>query len=57
MGAKHSLAPDRLTTGLGRIITAKKAVPVQRFILAAAGTALLLERKSRVSSAWRSRTK
>jgi hypothetical protein len=43
--------------GLSRIVAVKKAVPVQRFNLAAAGTALLLEGKSVSLSADSSRTK
>jgi hypothetical protein len=57
IGTKHPLAPDGLAVGLGRIVAVKKAVPVQGFILSAAGAALLFEGKSRVfNSSW-SRTK
>jgi hypothetical protein len=43
IGTKDPLPPDRLATGLRWIITPKKAVPVQRLDLAAAGAALLFE--------------
>jgi hypothetical protein len=57
IGTKHPLASDGLAAGLGRIVAVKKAVPVQGFILSAAGAALLFEGKSRVfNSSW-SRTK
>lgn len=57
IGTKHPPAANRLTADLNRIVAAKNAVPVQGFTLAAAGAALLFERKSRVfNSSW-SRTK
>lgn len=57
IGTKNSLTTNRLPAGLNRIVAAQDAVPVQGFSLAAAGTALLLEGKSRVfNSSW-SRTK
>ena len=43
IGTKHALATNHLATGLGWIIAPKKAVPIQRFNLAAAGAALLFE--------------
>jgi hypothetical protein len=57
IGTKYPLAPNGLAAGLRRIIATKKAVPVQRFNLVAAGAALLFERKSRVFSSLLSRTK
>jgi hypothetical protein len=57
IGTKHPLTPDGLAAGLGRIIAAKNTVPIQRFDLAAAGTALLFEGKSASFSAGSSRTK
>jgi hypothetical protein len=41
----------------GGIVAVEDAVPVQRFILAAAWTALLFERKSSAFSFWASATK
>jgi hypothetical protein len=49
VGAKHPLAPGQAALGLGRIIAVEQTVPVQRFISAAAWTALLFEKKS---SSW-----
>ena len=57
VGAEDPLAPDRLAGGRGRIVAEKQAVPVQGFGVTAAGTALLLERKSSCSRAGASRTK
>jgi hypothetical protein len=57
IGTKHPLAPEELAVGLSRIVAAKKAVPVQRFNLAAAGTALRLQGKSASLSEGSSRTK
>lgn len=57
IGTKHPLPADGLATGSGGIVAAENAVPVQRFGLAAAGAALLLEGKSSESSACQSRTK
>jgi hypothetical protein len=57
IGTKHPLTANGLAAGLSWIVAAKNAVPVQGFDLAAAGAALLFERKSRVfNSSW-SRTK
>lgn len=55
MGAKYPLAANHLAAALSWIIAVKKTVPIQRLDLAAAGTALLFERKSRASNVWRSR--
>jgi hypothetical protein len=57
VGAEDPLAPDRLAGGVGRIVAVKQAVPVQGFGETAAGTALLLERKSSCWRAGSSRTK
>jgi hypothetical protein len=57
IGTIHPLAPDSLAAGFGRIIAAKKAVPVQRLDFSAAGTALLFEGKSVSFNAGSSRTK
>ena len=57
VGAEDPLAPNRLAGGVGRIVAVEQAVPVQRLRLTAAGTALLLERKSSCWSAGSSRTK
>lgn len=57
VGTKHPLAPQGLAAGVGRIVAAQKAVPVQRLSLSAAGAALLLERKRASLSAGTSRTK
>jgi hypothetical protein len=51
------VASNYLAAGLRGIIATKNAVPVQRFNLAAAGAALLFERKSRVFSSSSLRTK
>ena len=56
IGTKHPLAADELAAGFNGIITPKNAVPVQRLDPAAAGTALLFERKSVSFSAGSSRT-
>jgi hypothetical protein len=57
IGTKYPPAPDTLAIGLRRIVATKNAVPVQRFNLAAAGAALLFERKSRAFNSSLSRTK
>ena len=57
IGTKHPLATSALAAGPVGIIAAKDAVPVQRFGLAAAGTALLFEGKSASFNAEGSRTK
>lgn len=54
---EHPLATDGAAVGLVRIVAVKETVPVQRFDLAAAGTALLFERKSASFNAEESRTK
>jgi len=51
------VASNYLAAGLRGIIATKNAVPVQRFNLAAAGAALLFERKSLVFSSSSLRTK
>jgi len=57
VGTEDPLAPDRLAGGRGRIVAVKQAVPVQGFGVTAAGTALLLKRKSSCWRAGSSRTK
>ena len=46
VGAEDPLAADRLAGRVGRIVAVEQAVPIQRLGVTAAGTALLLERKS-----------
>jgi hypothetical protein len=57
IGTEHPPATNQLTAGLGGIVAAQDAVPVQGFSLTAAGAALLLEGKSASFSAGSSRTK
>ena len=58
IGTKDPLAPRQEAAVIfGRIVAVKEAVPIQRFLPAAAWTALLFERKSSSFSFSRSRTK
>jgi hypothetical protein len=57
VGTKHPPTTDHLAAGLRRIVASQNTVPVQRFNLAAAGAALLFERKSRAFNSSLSRTK
>ena len=50
IGTKHPLAPHGLPGAIVRIVPVEQTVAVQRLRAAAAGAALLLERKSRAFS-------